>query len=263
MHPMARPQAADARLETIRNLLAKADATPYPAEAEAYTAKASELMARYAIDEAMLWAEAGDTREEPAEVRIRVERPYANQKTMLITGVARALGCESVILGPGRDDGGRLVSVVGFPSDLGLVEALVTSLFVQLATAMAAEPNAPRGSASQVSNWRRSFIAAYATTVVTRLERDRRAAAAERDRTERKSTADDRTPGRPHRSTGLVLAERSDEVRAEYRKRYPWIRTMRISVGTSSSGHGAGRRAGERADIGNPRVGRRRELPGR
>ena len=46
----------DRRLSTIRALLAKAEATEYPDEAEAFFAKASELISRWAIDEAMLWA---------------------------------------------------------------------------------------------------------------------------------------------------------------------------------------------------------------
>jgi hypothetical protein len=41
-------------LGRIRALLAKAEATGYPPEAEALTAKAQELMARYSIDEAVL-----------------------------------------------------------------------------------------------------------------------------------------------------------------------------------------------------------------
>ena len=44
---------SDSRLATIRGLLAKAEATEFAAEAEAFTAKASELMARYSLDEAM------------------------------------------------------------------------------------------------------------------------------------------------------------------------------------------------------------------
>ena len=46
----------DKRLATIRSLLAKAEATDYPEEAEAFFAKASELISRWAIDEAMIWA---------------------------------------------------------------------------------------------------------------------------------------------------------------------------------------------------------------
>ena len=42
------------KLDTVRKLLAKADGAATPAEAEVYTAKAIELMARHGIDEALL-----------------------------------------------------------------------------------------------------------------------------------------------------------------------------------------------------------------
>ncbi|MEE3919447.1 DUF2786 domain-containing protein [Micromonospora sp. BRA006-A] len=46
-------------LDRVRALLAKAESTGYPAEAEAFTAKAQELMARHSIDAALL--DAGPT----------------------------------------------------------------------------------------------------------------------------------------------------------------------------------------------------------
>ena len=49
--------AADQRvLDRVRALLAKAESTEFPEEAEALTAKAQELMARHSIDEALLAA---------------------------------------------------------------------------------------------------------------------------------------------------------------------------------------------------------------
>src|SRR4051794_24097650 len=53
-------EAVDARaLSRIRGLLAKAESTDFEAEAEALTAKAQELMARHAIDTAMLGRRGG------------------------------------------------------------------------------------------------------------------------------------------------------------------------------------------------------------
>ena len=43
-------------LDKVRALLAKAESTEFPEEAEAYTAKAQELMARHRIDRAVLGA---------------------------------------------------------------------------------------------------------------------------------------------------------------------------------------------------------------
>ena len=57
-----RAEAAAALLDRVRKLLAKAeDESVTPAEAQALTAKAAELMARYGIDRALLAARpAGD-----------------------------------------------------------------------------------------------------------------------------------------------------------------------------------------------------------
>ena len=70
---MAPIDEGDSRLITIRNLLAKAEATSFPAEAEAFTAKASELMARYAIDEAMLGRFVATGKDVMVEVCPKVE----------------------------------------------------------------------------------------------------------------------------------------------------------------------------------------------
>src|SRR5690606_31701227 len=68
--------SGDRRLDTIRALLAKAEATDFPEEAEAFFAKASELISRWAIDEALLWAGADASgREQPDELQLVVHTP--------------------------------------------------------------------------------------------------------------------------------------------------------------------------------------------
>ena len=46
-------------LDRVRGLLTKAESTEFPAEAEALTAKAQELMARHSIEQAMVEARCG------------------------------------------------------------------------------------------------------------------------------------------------------------------------------------------------------------
>lgn len=252
-HATPTPSAeADARLTTIRNLLAKAEATQFPAEAEAFTAKASELIARYAIDEALLWADGPDDAV-PEELRLDLHRPFTAQKAVLVAAVAEVFGCQVVRLGlrPGRPT--ETVSIVGFPSDLTLVETLVTSLFLQLTTAMTAEGAAPGArTASQVAAWRRSFISGFTHTVSERLTAEHAKARRDAD------TADTSPAGR---STALVLRDRAEAVRDDMRQRFPHIRTSRVSTGTSPAGRRAGSAAGRTADIGAKRVGRRHSLP--
>jgi len=235
----------DHRLSLVRALLAKAEASEFPDEAEAFTAKASELIARYAIDDALLWA--ADRSEDPTELRLELLAPYLAQKALLVDAVARAQGCRAVRLGSRSGSGREQVSVVGFPGDLSRVETLVTSLLVQLTSAMLA--GAPEGlSASASAGWRRSFIVGFADSVRVRLEVDRR------DRSESGG------PGRSGSSVALVLVEREQHVAGEFRRRFPHVRSSWASSGSSRSGADAGRRAGREASLARGPLGGTRAI---
>ncbi|MHB1137925.1 MAG: DUF2786 domain-containing protein [Microthrixaceae bacterium] len=253
----------DRRLATIRGLLAKAEATEFPEEAQAFFAKASELISRWAIDEAMLWDGADRSgREQPDELQMVVHSPYLAQKAVLIGCVARANGCQAVRLVAGPGSGREIVSIVGFPSDLRWVETLVTSLLVQLTSAMLAR--CPQGgSASATASWRRSFIIGFAEEVGERLERDRaeaaaRVAAQERSRAAAAPGTDDDTAAAP--SVALVLASREDEVRHDFRRRHPYVRSSWASSGRSATGRRAGQQAGREASLTRGSVRGRRSL---
>lgn len=254
----------DKQLATIRSLLAKAEATDFQHEAEAFFKKASELIARWAIDEAMLWDGSGASeREDPDELQLRVDAPYLAQKAILVSGVARANGCRAVRLSGGRGARSEIVSVIGFPSDLRWVETLVTSLLVQLTSTMLR--SAPRGlSASASAAWRRSYIVGFAETVTARLEEDRRTAAgADRPDGPRGRSGRDGAGGTSGEGTGagqsvaLVLASREREVEADYRRRFPHIRSSWASSGGSASGRNAGQKAGREASLTRGSLGAR------
>jgi hypothetical protein len=252
----------DRRLSTIRALLAKAEATEYPDEAEAFFNKASELISRWAIDEALLWADRDRAeRESPDELQLVLHAPYLPQKAVLVGAVATAHGCRAVRIVSPPGVGREVVSVVGFPSELRWVDTLVTSLLVQLTSAMLSRcPSGLTPSAS--ASWRRSFIIGFAEEVGRRLEADRDAAAAERDAAaptggRAASAAEPAATG----STALVLAARADEVDAELRRRHPRLRSSWASSGRSASGRRAGQAAGREASItrrglaGRPQLG--------
>ena len=119
--------AVDERLlARIRALLAKAESTTFPEEAESLSAKAQELMTRHRIDSALLGGPGGGS----GGRRIWIDDPYAAPKVSLLSAVARANGCRAVELG-----NLGCVHVVGFPADLEVVELLHTSLLVQAASA--------------------------------------------------------------------------------------------------------------------------------
>jgi hypothetical protein len=151
-------------LGRIRALLAKAEATGYPEEAEALSAKAQELMARHSIDEALLAAEA-PAPDAPGAWRIGVEPPYEQAKAVLLDAVATANHCRAV-----WNESLGFSTVVGFAADLEVVELLYTSLLVQATRAMTkAEAAARAGGRKRTKTFRQSFLAAYAHRVGDRL----------------------------------------------------------------------------------------------
>jgi hypothetical protein len=167
----ARPAAqdyagpADQRLlGKIRALLAKAESTEFAEEAEALSARAQELMAKYVIDHALLAAETGCT-EEPGGRRIAVDNPYEAPKASLLQTVAQANRCRVVW---SKELG--LVTVIGFLADLDAVELLFTSLLVQANSAML-RAGAKRDAygRSRTRTFRQSFLVSYAIRIGERL----------------------------------------------------------------------------------------------
>jgi hypothetical protein len=164
----ARPQRAaiDERvLGRIRALLAKAESTTFPAEAETFTAGAQSLMARHSIDRALLAALDQSSSEDPTGRRIGIDNPYDSSKAMLLGAVAEANRCRTVW---SRDLG--FSTAIGFPADLDAVELLFTSLLVQATTAMLRAGTRTDGyGRSRTRSFRQSFLTAYAQRIGQRL----------------------------------------------------------------------------------------------
>jgi hypothetical protein len=158
--PAAHSRTDPRLLNRVRALLAKAEATDFPAEAETYTAKAQELIARHSIEDALAPAAADVV---PYARRIGVDHPYEGEKASLLDAVARANRCHTVWspeLG--------FTTVFGFDADIDAAELLYTSLLVQSHRAMARAE--PRGGKARIKAFRRSFLIAYAVRIGERLE---------------------------------------------------------------------------------------------
>jgi hypothetical protein len=157
-------QADERMLSRIRALLAKAEATEYAEEAEALSARAQELMAKYSIDQALLAVESG-RQVAPAGRRIAVDNPYEAPKTSLLQAVATANRCRVVW---SKEVG--LATVVGFEADLDAVELLFTSLLVQASAAMLyAGSRQDAYGRSRTRAFRQSFLLSYAIRIGERL----------------------------------------------------------------------------------------------
>jgi hypothetical protein len=234
-----------ALLDRVRKLLAKAEADGVtPPEAEALTAKAAELMARYGIDRARLAASRPDT-DRPASRIIDIDNPWAQVRAHLLAGLAGAMRCQCVLLhtsGPGAR-----IHVFGYASDLERADILYTSLLLQMARGLTVAV-VPAGVRSARA-WRRSWLLGFVTAVITRVRsaEDRAATNAEQDAQSGPSTA-------------LVLADRSLVVRRQVEQAYPVTRKSRITY--SGRGYSDGYAQGQRADIGSARLNRTKALKG-
>ena len=212
-------------LDKVRKLLAKAeDPACSPAEAEAFTAKATELIAKYGVDQALLAAR--DPARGPVVDRVvEVPAPYATDKAGLLVAVAIPLRCRTVRLTRPRS---VAVHLFGFDSDVARAELLYTSLLVQAAHAMAATP-VPWGQ--HPAAYRRSWLAGFASAVSTRLRTA-------------ESSASSGVP-----SMALVLADRSTAVERRRDEAYPTLREARPRR-LSGDGAAHGYAAGNAANLG-------------
>jgi hypothetical protein len=233
---------SEAILEKVRKLLAKAeDPGCTPAEAEALTDKAAQLIAKYGVDRALL-AAARPEFDPVADRVVEVLAPYALDKSGLLGTIAAALRCRSVRRE--RWDGDKRsysVHLFGFSSDLERVELLFTSLLVQAAYGLAA---APVPEWESPAAFRRSWLAGFTFAVGSRIS------AAE------KRAASQVAPANGGPSLALVLADRGHRVERRLTEAYPRLR----SAGPRrlrGSGIDRGYAAGQRADLGGSRLGRR------
>ncbi|MET8293653.1 DUF2786 domain-containing protein [Streptomyces sp. NPDC005180] len=222
-------------LGRIRALLAKAEATTYPEEAEALSAKAQELMARHTVDEALLAVRGGGPARVPGACRIGVEPPYEEAKAVLLDAVATANRCRAV-----WNSAFEFSTVVGFESDLEAVELLYTSLLVQGTAAMTRAEAAQRaGGRKRTKTFRQSFLLAYASRLGRRLAETAEHTAAE---------TPDHLPAL--RARDVAVSSRADEM-------FPRTTTTRLRGATDHAGWEDGTAAADAAHMG----GRRPSLP--
>ncbi|MFG3343421.1 DUF2786 domain-containing protein [Glycomyces sp. NPDC048151] len=220
--------------EKIRALLAKAESTDSDAEAEAFTAKAQQLIARHSINEALL-SEAGQGKREPEALRVIIERPYEQPKSELLAQIADANHCRSVYW----PDGG-FTTLIGDRADLRSVELLFNSLLVQATSAMTrvGSVSARRGK-SQTRSFRQSFLASFAMRIGERL----RESAADTEREFTEETGTDLVP---------VMRQRDERVDARTTELFPRLKMGRGTRITNYEGHVAGLAAADAARLTAP-----------
>ena len=214
-------QVADTVLARIRKLLAVAEhpATP-PAEAESAARAAERLIVKHAIDEALLSARS-ETRRRPELRSLVIDAPYASAKVVLLSAVASAHGVRVITHG---GEASR-ATLVGFDSDLRMVDLLYTSLLLQAASGLRRQSSSGRA-------YRRAFLIGFAAEVGDRLRQARVAAVAASGGV----------------STEVALRNRDQEVTEVLEENFPRLRTSRISI-SDRGGLIAGRKSGAAANL--------------
>jgi hypothetical protein len=223
----------------VRALLAQAEhENTSREEAEAFTEKAAELMARYGIDAAVL-AESTRKPETVTSVRVDLDHPYAPEKAHLLGTVAYYSRCRAV-----SHKRGRTVShltLFGFPADLAQVELLYTSLLLQATTGLL---RARMPYRSHIVSYRRTWLMGFAGGIGRRLRDAQRRA--EDDATRRHANS--------ARSVAVVLADRSALVDTAMNEAFPNLVDAKPRQ-LSGFGQYDGYAAAQQADLAGARVG--------
>jgi hypothetical protein len=250
--PMSTTQqhtATEAKIEQIRKLLALARDERAPrAEAESAAEKAALLLSKYQLDEAQVLAD--DTTGQTWTIADRefvVTAPYATGRAQLFYAVAFSLGVRPITHSnpkrPVGGDGGAVhLHLFGTQSQIDLVIMMFESLKLQAIIFEQQDARTSWEFQNHPRAWRRAYLLGYAKTIRHRL-----------------LAAQDRATREHYRDHGngaeLVLVNRKALVDRRVAEVYPRLRSGRRATTSSSGGWSAGRAAGNRADIGQGRIG--------
>lgn len=220
-------------LDKVNLLLAKAESTEFPEEAEALMAKAQSIMSLHAIDEAMLRA-AGKTRDAVVVDVIKIQNPYLNQKNALVYTIAKANSTQAVMTSKPRGSNGASITLIGFAEDVEATKVLFATLSAYAVSDMLKQ-SVPSWESARA--FRISYILAFAARIGKRLEEATVAATAEYEET-------------TGESVGLALVDKKKDVDSAYREHFAGSsivsRNTRI---TSGAGFNAGASAADRANL--------------
>ncbi|WP_235174612.1 DUF2786 domain-containing protein [Tomitella biformata] len=226
-------KAPDAKiLGRIRGLLAKAESTDFPEEAETLTAKAQELITRYAIDSALLHRFDTGYDYSIRGKRVHLDNPYLKEKVQLLTEIGQVNSVRTV-----WSDKLAIATIVGAPADMEQVELLYTSLLIQATRAM--QSTESRHTPQSTAAFRRAFLLGYAVRIGQRMREARETATAE--------TAAD--AGVSMGELVPVLAARTAAVDLEFSRLFPQTKSSR-SRSVDAAGWHAGSAAADRARLG-------------
>jgi hypothetical protein len=231
------------KLRQIKALtLAAADETKTEGFRENAMARAMALMAEHGVTEMMLGALNEKRSEKIITRKIELGGSYTYEQMTLAGAVANALGCRYNYRH--YRDTVFSVTIVGYETDVDRAELLFTSLLLQAINGVKDQRPAYWSTASETRQHRKSWLRGFAHRVGERIEVAERRARGEYDRTH---------SGGP--GTALVLVDRATLVQQFYDEQFGNLKTAKTSRQLDYDAVRAGASAGNRADIGDPRVG--------
>ncbi len=231
-------------VERVRKLLDKAERTANAHEADAFSRKAAELIARHRIDPDRL-ADL-DERGDLAVREIELGRgAYVRARLALLLAIANAHDVRVVF--EARPTG-TVALAAGFRADLDMVELLYSSLHQQAAAQMA---GIRRGTGAATQRFRRSFLFGYAARLGEMLAESSRSA-------ERHAHADGSADAAAERAVAVRSRDkRLDDFAAASFGR---VRTARAPSAAQPGAYAAGRSAAAKADVGRVRLAARQGI---
>jgi hypothetical protein len=158
----------DRMLRKVRALLDLAEnAAATEEERNTAMATATEMMAKYGIDQAMANAR-GQIREEIIARRIDILNPYGYEKASLAAYIGDALNCQVVSHRFGTTYNG--VTMIGYQNDVARTEMLYTSLLLQATRQiMDVRPEYSWPTPSETTRYRKNWFMAFAVRVGRRV----------------------------------------------------------------------------------------------
>lgn len=231
-------------LRKVRALLTQAeDPGCTPEEAKTFSAAAQRLIAKYAIEEALLRGDATSGRGEPGITVIRIKEGDLEEGSCeLLWMVSRFNRCRAIRFSQ-REIGYIQMEIIGFANDREITQLLHSSLGIQsLTEMMSGDVLKGRGSKKGKAT---SFMKGYVEEVGRRLEEATKRA--ERDVVMESGKSSD--------SVALALISDKQKVDEWVKERYPHLGHYASRTAFNQAAYGAGRAAGQRADLGGGKVG--------
>lgn len=219
--------------EKVAKLLAKAQATDFAEEAEAFMAKAQALMTEHGITRAMAESAGQVQQDEITSKMIRFDAPYANGKMMMAYQMAvKVFGLKGVRVSNSRNH--STIHFFGTKTNLDNFETMLATAQVHMTQEMLKAPIPP---GVHGKTFRSAFLDGYGSKISAILLDAKRVA---RKATEETATSDE------VKGVSLVLVSEAERVKDAVKEAYPSTHTSRTYRSTSY-GSGAGRNAGSTA----------------